>query len=92
MTTEEIRKNYEKVAQFKDNKTMTANEFKKVLTDAGLNFDVYKYEGILNLVIMCMNMKADEYNLEGCEILSEMYREYGHNLYSALCERGYYNY
>lgn len=70
--------------------TLTAKEFKQILTDAGIDFDIFGYEGILNLVSMCYDFKAEAHEKEGCTVLQQMEEERAHKIYNALYKIGYY--
>ena len=68
---------------------MNSKEFKKVLTDAGLNFEIFGYEGILNLISIYLHLDAQQKH-EG-SALAEYEEENSDKIYKYLQNRGYYN-
>lgn len=71
-------------------KKVNSKEFKEVLTDSGLNFDIFGYDGILNLISIYLEMDSVKY-IE----TSPEFAEYEHNnsdkIYHYLKDRGYYD-
>lgn len=41
-------------------KKMTFKEFKQIFNDAGMDFDIWGYEGILNEISIAQNAMAEE--------------------------------
>lgn len=70
---------------------MTAQEFKKVLTDAGLPFDTYGYEGILNELSLGVRLLSFEALARGAKNTADWYMSINDALFRALDDRGYYN-
>lgn len=68
-------------------KKMTSKEFKKVFNDAGFDFDIWGYEGILNLLILAENYLEDETD---SDVLKKMHERRRMHIYNSLRERGYY--
>lgn len=68
-------------------KKMTSKEFKKVFNDAGFNFDIWGYEGILNLLVMAEGYLENETD---SDVLKEMHKSRRMHIYNSLNERGYY--
>lgn len=68
-------------------KKMTSKEFKKIFNDAGMDFDIWGYEGILNMLVM-----AEVYleNETDNDVLKKMHAERRMRIYNSLKERGYY--
>ena len=71
-------------------KTMTAKEFKAVLEKAGMPFDVYGYEGILNLVSIALDTQADGMRVNGLHAGAKGYRDSACTIFMELDERGFY--
>lgn len=68
-------------------KKMTLKEFKQIFNDAGMDFDIWGYEGILNLLMIA------ELHLEQeteSDLLKKMHEDRGRYIYNSLKERGYY--
>lgn len=72
-------------------KKITANEFKKILTDSGMDFDCFGYEGILNIISMFQDYKAKEANEKGCNRIAVLEYKIGSKIYDELYKRGFYN-
>ena len=70
---------------------MTNKEFKKILKDAGIDFNVYGYEGILNKLSILSDYKRREYKEKGNEVLAKFEYDSGNVIYEALANRGYYD-
>ena len=69
-------------------KKMTAKEFKKVLADAEIDFEVYGYEGVLNLIALANIYLEDETNYEN---LKQMYARRRNAINNVLEEKGFFN-
>ena len=69
-------------------KKMTAKEFKEILTESGVNFDLYGFEGILNELSIYNEMMAKEYEGKTPEIV---YKKISYKIFKALEKRGYYS-
>ena len=79
-------------------KTMTAKEFKEIMTDAGMDFSIWGYEGVLNTLSLFYRHEADKWWKEfqqtgenGARVCSQMDEERANGLYDALEERGYFD-
>lgn len=70
---------------------MTNKEFKKILKDAGMDFNVYGYEGILNKLSILSDYKRKEYEKNGNELLAKLEYDSAEAIYEALKNRGYYD-
>ena len=68
-------------------KKMTLKEFKQIFNDAGMNFDIWGYEGILNEIAIAQNAMAEETKND---VLKEMYQSRSEFIYNSLKERGHY--
>ena len=71
-------------------KAMTKKEFMGVLEKAGLHFDVYGYEGILNILSLYSDYESKAYE-NRCPVLAKMYSRYADIIYNELQARGYYD-
>ena len=71
-------------------KKLTNKEFKAILNDCGINFEIWGYEGILNYVIRCLYNDAKQDIEKGFTTLAESDRERANKLYDILEKRGYY--
>ena len=69
---------------------MSAREFKKVLTDVGLDFDIYGYEGILNELSLACRAYSFEQLASGHKNTAEWLMEITDGIYRALDNIGYY--
>lgn len=81
---------------------MTAKEFVNVLTESGLDFEVYGYEGVLNMLSIYLSHEADEYENRamiarqkgddnvGLLSLKKTCQAESDFLYDTLSKRGYY--
>ena len=72
-------------------KKMTSKEFKKVFEDAGFDFEVWGYEGILDLVAVAVRSQAIEAENRGAVTVPKRCRERADYIENTLRERGYYN-
>ena len=70
---------------------MTAQEFKKVATDIGLDFDIYGYEGILNELSIYARAYSFEELAKGHKALADRAMKITDGIYRALDNRGYYD-
>lgn len=76
----------------KNNKKMTVNEFKNALSEAGMDFEFWGYEGILNLIAMANNYQAKELSeIKGMELIADEANERSMKLTQILQDRGYYS-
>ena len=71
-------------------KKMTNKEFKEILTNAGIQFDIYGYEGILNMIATYKRQMAEKFFEEGYESLSRNYEDCANYLHDELEKRGLY--
>lgn len=72
-------------------KKMTNKEFKEALTAAGFDFDIWGYDGILNIMSIYCGYEAQKLYNNGSDNIARHSEERGENLYNLLKERGYYN-
>jgi len=70
---------------------MKKNEFKKIMTDAGMDFSVYGYEGILNTIILMSSAAEEKYRIMGFTGIARYYKKISETIFTALNERGYYD-
>ena len=70
-------------------KKLTNKEFKSILTECGIDFDIWGYEGILNYVIRCLYNDAKQEIEKGFIASAELDRERANKLYDILEQRGY---
>lgn len=73
-------------------KKMTNKEFKEALTTCGFDFDIWGYDGILNLVIMSQRLQADKDQKNGYPTLAKCEYERADALQDLLRARGFYNF
>lgn len=67
---------------------MTAKEFKEILTESGVDFDLYGFEGILNELSIYNEMMSKKYEGKAPEIV---YKKISNKIFKALEKRGYYS-
>ena len=67
---------------------ITAKEFKEILTDSGVNFEIFGFEGILNELTIYNEMMAKKYEGRTPE---KAYKNISNKIYEALEKRGYYD-
>lgn len=72
-------------------KKMTDKEFKQILEDAGMSFEVLGYEGVLNEISGRYRELANEFESRGCASVALKFRETADNIYNALDARGFYD-
>ena len=70
---------------------MKKNEFKKIITDAGMDFSLYGYEGILNTIIIMSSAAEEKYRIMGLTATARHYEKIRETIFTALNERGYYD-
>ena len=72
------------------NKKMTQKEFKEILASANIDFDVFGWEGILNIIAGNEIRNAKE--MENLNLMAgaEARRKSFRTIYNALEERGYF--
>ena len=70
---------------------MTAKEFKEALNNAGVSFDVFGFEGILNTLSIAYAKDSEEYSIKGLKAAAAVTYEQSKKLYYILNERGYYD-
>lgn len=68
-------------------KKMTSKEFKQIFNDAGYDFDIWGYEGILNLLMIAEQYLEQE---TASDLLKKTHEDRGMYIYNSLKERGYY--
>ncbi len=69
---------------------MSNKEFKEILTASGDDFEVYGYEGIINLLVLYHRWESDRMK-DISPILSDYDNQIANKLHETLEERGYYN-
>lgn len=72
-------------------KKMTAKEFKEALNTAGISFNVFGFEGILNTLSIAYEKDYKEYSAMGLKAAADGTYEQSKKLYNILKERGYYD-
>lgn len=73
-------------------KAMTLKQFKQVLEDAGLNFEVWGWEGILNMISGYNDYLAEQaLRIGGMSYAYTHSKEAADKIFKALEERGYYD-
>lgn len=73
-------------------KKMTLKEFKQALNDANIDFDIFGYEGILNMLSLHKTREAQRIEVEfplHKGRIEDCYKS-GETLYQILSDRGYY--
>lgn len=70
---------------------MTVKEFKEALNTAGVDFDVYGFDGILNTLSIKYAYDSEEYSIKGLKAAATNTYEIFKKLYDILNERGYYD-
>lgn len=71
-------------------KKMTATEFKRILDNAGIDFKLWGYEGVLNMLSIKEDYDADDFERRGVKILADISRNRANAIYQDLKARGYY--
>ena len=70
---------------------MTQKEFKQAFNECGYNFDIWGWDGILNM-IACYATREEEYQIaRGCETLAQVEADRRKKIHDYLDKRGYYN-
>lgn len=72
-------------------KKMTNKEFKQILNDAGISFEILGYEGVLNNTSGHYREIANDAESRGSYVVAKTFREIADNIYNALDARGYYD-
>lgn len=72
-------------------KKMTAKEFKQVLTDAGMNFEIWGWEGILNIISIHEDRNSNEMREKGLMAGADGCHRRADSIYNVLKARGYYD-
>ena len=70
---------------------MKGKEFKKIMTDAGMDFTLYGYDGILNAIILMSSAAEEKYRIMGLTGIARYYKKISETIFTALNERGYYD-
>lgn len=68
-------------------KKMTLKEFKEILGKAETDFEVFGYEGILNIISLCNKYMSEESERP---YVKKMHQRISKTIYDELTERGYY--
>ena len=71
-------------------KKLTNKEFKAILNECDIDFEIWCYEGILNYVIRCLYQDSKQEIEKGFTSSAELDRERANKLYDILEKRGYY--
>ena len=81
---------------------MTAEEFIQILNESDIDFEIYGYEGILNMLSIYSTYEADKYETHamletenenvrrGILGVKKLYDNRAYVLHDALAKRGYY--
>lgn len=72
-------------------KKMTNKEFKQILEDAGMSFEVLGYEGVLNEMSGRYRELANDLESRGCTSVALRFRATADGIYNALDARGFYD-
>lgn len=72
-------------------KKMTNKEFKQILENAGMSFEVLGYEGVLNALSGNYRQFANDAESRGSYVVAKTFREIADNIYDALDSRHYYD-
>ena len=72
-------------------KKMTCKEFKEALDNAGMYFDVWGWEGILNMLSAYNGYTAREALGLNCDVAARHDQKISDKMYETLAARGYYN-
>lgn len=70
---------------------MNCREFKDILNNAGIDFGIFGYDGIINIIISYYDGQAEkekEAGLVRCASVSERRRD---TLFDQMMERGFYD-
>lgn len=70
---------------------MSCKEFKEAINKSGMDFNIWGFEGILNILSSYYYQTAEEYKKEGKEFMAKCNLRRANILLSILEERGYYN-
>lgn len=71
-------------------KKMTQKEFKEVFESAGFIFDIWGWEGILNMIAMSERTMAENSRNNGSIYTAKSCEESAEIIFKALEARGYY--
>lgn len=71
-------------------KKMKAEEFEKIMSDCGYDFEVFGYEGILNYISILAKEASITYYNES-HVLAAVTKNTYDVIYASLKERGYYD-
>ena len=71
-------------------KKMTLKEFKEIFNECGHNFEVWGYEGILNLIAIADYQDAKDMEKEGLMAGAKALRSKANYITNVLEERGYF--
>ena len=72
-------------------KKMTNKEFKQILENAGVSFEVLGYEGVLNEMSGRYRQLANDLESIGCASAALEFRKTADSIYDALDARGVYD-
>ena len=67
---------------------MTAKEFKEILTESGVDFEIFGFDGILNELSIYNEMMAKKYAGTCVEMA---YKNISNKIFKELEKRGYYS-
>lgn len=70
---------------------MTSKEFENILTACGMTFEAYGYDGVLNMLSLCMDYSAEYSQSRGHEAAAKVYEDRARMIYACLSSRGYYD-
>ena len=73
-------------------KDITTKEFKQILNDSGINFEVFKWEGILNMISGYHEIIAKEARERGSLSVAKMDKDISDKIYTVLKSRGFYDF
>ena len=72
-------------------KKMTCKEFKQAFNECGYDFEIWGWDGILNM-LACYATREEEYQLSiGNDVLAGVETERRHKIHDYLDARGYFD-
>ena len=69
---------------------MTANEVKTILTDAGYDFRIWNWDGVLNMICAYSYHEARDLAAKGNTVLAKVYENRAGIIFDALEAAGYF--
>lgn len=72
-------------------KKMTCKEFKQAFTSCGYDFEIWGWDGILNMIACYATREADYQRSRGCDCLAELEEQRRHKIHDYLNARGFFD-